>query len=442
MIRSYGMNSLSAGERGVTDTRRGSGHTKTLRGLAYTRHGSAAVLEGTGPLRSARPAARPSEATPLAAIMAVSRAVAEAAAVEDTLETIARTAASLTGGHAAAIVLRHSDSSSGLTLAGSWGLSPEYASELNRVRPIEIGSGPAGVAAATRGPVVVDDVLADRDFRPWRALAEQENYRAVLSVPLELGSKRRVIGALVAYRDTPGPWADEQIDLLGMLADHAAIAIQTAHLLDESRSSVRGLSLLVRSLRSQSHEHANLLHALSGLLALDEVDEARRLIAEVDECYRTARDRVSEAIENAVVSGFLLAETAIAGNSGIELLVEPESGVGELPETLGELDAVTILGNLIHNATEAVYDLPRERRRVSVLIAGDGGGLTIRVRDWGPGIPCLARERVFHPGYTTKQEHVGVGLALVRSIVARAGGEIGLEPDVSPGTSFLVRIPA
>jgi signal transduction histidine kinase len=425
----------------VSETRRGSGHTKTLRGLAYTRHGAGTVLEDV-PLRAGPPPRQPPEPSPLAAIMAVSRAVAEAAAVEDTLETIARTAASLTGARAAAILLRRSESSSGLAVAGSWGLSPEYASELSRVRPIEIGIGAAGVAAATRGPVVVEDVLADSDFRPWRSLAERESYRAILSVPLELGAKRRVIGALVAYRDSAGPWADEQIDLLATLADHAAIAIQTAHLLDESRSSVRGLSLLVRSLRSQSHEHANLLHALSGLLALDEVDEARRLITAVDESYRTARDRVSEAIENPVVSGFLLAETAIAGNSGIELQVEPESGVSELPGALGELDAVTILGNLIHNATEAVYDLPRERRRVSVLIVGDAGELMIRVRDWGPGIPREARERVFHPGYSTKQEHVGVGLALVRSIVARAGGVVDLEQDVSPGTSFVVRIPA
>ena len=103
---------------------------------------------------------------------------------------------------------------------------------------------------------------------------------------------------------------------------------------------------------------------------------------------------------------------------------------------------MTILGNLIHNATEAVYDLPRERRRVSVLIAGDAGELMIRVRDWGPGISLDARERIFHAGYSTKQEHVGVGLALVRSVVSRAGGRVGLECDITPGTAFVVRIPA
>jgi signal transduction histidine kinase len=378
---------------------------------------------------------------PLAAIMAVSRALAEGAVVEDTLGTVASTAASLAGSQAAAIVLRRTESSTGLAVAGAHGLSPEYSSELNRVQPIEIGSGPAGIAAATRRPVVVEDMLADPEFRPWRELAVREHYRAILAVPLQLGSERRVLGALVAYRGTAGPWPAEQIELLSTLADHAAIAIQTAQLLEESRGSVRGLELLVRSLRAQSHEHANLVHALTGLLAMNEVDEARRLITAVDARYRVVQESVSAGIENPVVSGFLLAEAAIAGNGGIELEIEPESRVAELPPSLSELDAVTILGNLIHNATEAIHDLQRDRRRVSVLVAQTARELVIRVRDWGPGIPAEVRERVFRPGYSTKSEHVGVGLALVRSIVNRAGGAVELEEDTSPGTAIVVRVP-
>ena len=378
---------------------------------------------------------------PLAAIMAVSRALAADKGVDDTLATVAETAAQLAGARAAAIVLRRSESSSGLAVAGSWGLSPEYASELNRVQPIEIGSGPAGVAAATRRPVVVEDMHADPDFHPWRELAVRERYRAILAVPLLIGSDRRVIGALAVYRDAPGPWPAHQIDLTSTLADHAAIAIQTAKLLEDSRSSVRGLTLLVSSLRAQSHEHANLVHALTGLLAMNEVDEARRLITAVDARYRVVQESVSARIENAVVAGFLLAEAAIAGNVGIELQIEPESRIVELPAALSELDAVTILGNLIHNATEATHDLPRERRRVAVLVADTGRDLVIRVRDWGPGIPHEVRERVFTPGYSTKAEHVGVGLALVRSIVARAGGTVELEDDTSPGAAVLVKVP-
>jgi signal transduction histidine kinase len=378
----------------------------------------------------------------LTAIMAVSRAVAEGRALEETLATIAKAGASMARAESAAIVLRERESASGLAVAGSYGLSPEYAQELNRVRPIEVGSGPSGMAAATRKPVPVSDVFEDPIFGPWRNLAAQEHYRAMVSVPLQLGSGRRVIGVLNAYRRTPGAWAPEEVELLVSLADHAAIAIQTAQLLDESRRQVRGLSLLVRSLRAQSHEHANLVHAIYGLLAIDEVGEAQQLIAAADDRYRMAHAQVTGNIENALVSGFLLAESAIAGNGGIRVEIDPDSSLWAVPPTLTDLDAITILGNLIHNATEAVLDVEDERRRVSVLIAGRDDGLTISVRDWGPGIAADSRQQVFTAGYSTKPDHVGVGLSLVRSIVQRAGGEISIDPQVSPGAAFHVHIPA
>lgn len=378
----------------------------------------------------------------LTAIMAVSRAVAEGRALEATLTTVAETGASLVCAQAAAIVLRRSESTTGLAVAGSWGLCPEYASELNHVRPIEVGSGPSGLAAATGWPVTISDVFSDPLFGPWRTLAARERYRAMVSVPLRLGSSDRVIGVLNAYRGTPGDWPAEHVDLLLTLADHAAIAIQTAQLLEESRRQVRGLSLVVRSLRTQGHEHANLIHAVSGLLAIGEAKEAQDLIAAADERYRMAQGRISAGIENAVISGFLLAETAIAGNGGVELEVDPDSSLATLPGAVGELDAITILGNLIHNAIEALVDVPLSRRRVAVLLSGGPRELVIRVRDWGSGISPGEAGRVFGSGYSTKNGHVGVGLSLVRGIVHRAGGEVAIEAGVSPGTAFVVRIPS
>jgi signal transduction histidine kinase len=378
----------------------------------------------------------------LAAIMAVSRAVAEGHALEDTLATIAEAGATVAGAHAAAIILRRHESAIGLAVAGSYGLSPAYAEELNHLRPIEIGSGPSGLAAARRRPVVISDVLADKIFAPWRNLAVREHYRALVSVPLQLGSNRRVIGVLNTYRRTPGPWSAEQVDVLLSLGHHAAIAVQTAGLLDESRRQVRGLSLVVRSLRTQSHEHANLVHAIYGLLEIGEVDDARQLIASVDDRYRASHARVSDGIEIAVIAGFLLAETAIAGNTGIELEIHPDSRLATLPPTVTELDAVTILGNLVHNAAEAVAEQPCDRRRVRVLVSDADGDLVIEVRDWGLGIPAHVAPNLFTAGYSTKCEHVGIGLALVRSIVHRAGGTITVKPAENPGAAFVVRIPA
>jgi two-component system CitB family sensor kinase len=263
----------------------------------------------------------------------------------------------------------------------------------------------------------------------------------MVSVPLQLGSGRRVIGVLNAYRDTPGEWSDEEVDLLLTLGDHAAIAIQTAQLLDESRRQVRGLSLLVRSLRVQGHEHSNLVHAIYGLLSIGEVDEAVALISSADDRYQTAYATVAESIHNPVVSGFLIAETVIAGNGGVEISVNRGSRLDALPPTLTDLEAITILGNLLQNATEAVGQMPTRRRRVSVRLSDRGGELLIRVRDWGPGIPADRVASIFRSGYSTKGDHVGLGLGLVQTIVSRAGGRIDVEHPSGGGVAIAVRIP-
>ena len=392
------------------------------------------------PAAAPGPAQRPTDQ--LAAIKAVSRAVAESKALDDTLAAIARAAASLAGAAAAAIILRRHESATGLSVVGSHGLSEQYARELNRIRPIEVGKGPSGLAVATRAPVTVTDVLTDPTFGPWRNLAVKEHYRAMVSVPLQLGSGRRVIGVLNAYRETPGEWSDEEIDVLVTLGDHAAIAIQTAQLLDESRRQVRGLSLVVRSLRTQGHEHSNLVHAIYGLLSIGEVAEALALISSVDERYKKAYATVAESIDNPVVSGFLIAETVIAGNGGIELGVTRGSRLRELPPGVTDLDAITILGNLLENAIEAVSQMPRRRRRVSVRISDRAGALWIRVRDWGPGIPPDRVPSVFQSGYSTKGDHVGLGLGLVQTIVTRAGGKIAVEQPGGGGVAIAVRIPS
>jgi sensor histidine kinase regulating citrate/malate metabolism len=263
-----------------------------------------------------------------------------------------------------------------------------------------------------------------------------------VAVPLELGVGRRVIGVLNAYRGQPGPWSAQQIELLRSLADHAAIAIQTAQLLEDSRRQVRGLSLLVRSLRTQSHEHANLIHAVSGLLALGDAEAAQGLMRDADARFQSADSSISHGIENSVVSGFLLAETVIAGNGGIELVTDRESSLDTLPAALSELDAITILGNLIRNAVEAVSGPDAAQRRVLVRIVDGPAELEIRVTDWGSGIAPAQVDRLFETGYSTKEDHVGLGLPLVRGIVMRARGQIAVEHPHDAGTTFVVRIPS
>lgn len=373
--------------------------------------------------------------------MAVSAAVAEAGALDETLDQIAFTAAQLVGAKACAIYLRESAASEELTVVSSHGLSETYVEALNSAKPLVVGEGPSGLAIYRAEPVVVEDILADPLCEPWRSVARRERVRAMVSVPLRRKGSF-VMGGLNAYREEPGPWTPQEVSLLMLLCDHAAIAIRTAHLLDDSRRQVEGLSLMVRSLRAQGHEHSNRLHAIYGLLTLGEAEQARRMIASIEESYHSIYGRVTGRIENATLAGFLVAESAIAHQSGIQLTLDARSRLTRLPRAVDDLDALTVLGNLVHNAIEAVSEMPRTRRKVAVTLSQTRNTTTFRVRDWGPGLSPEQAGRIFEREFTTKPDHSGIGLSLVQSIVRRSRGTIEVEHFRRGGLAVIVRFPS
>ena len=75
-----------------------------------------------------------------------------------------------------------------------------------------------------------------------------------------------------------------------------------------------------------------------------------------------------------------------------------------------------------------------------VGVAARNGRVRLEVSDEGPGVPPGIRDRVFEPFVTTKQDGVGLGLALTKRIVEDHGGTIGFEP-AERGTTFWIELP-
>ncbi|MFG1947940.1 helix-turn-helix domain-containing protein [Nonomuraea sp. NPDC048826] len=118
---------------------------------------------------------------------------------------------------------------------------------------LAMGSGLGGLVAQTAIPYATADYFADARFRHKHDIDEavtEEGLVAILGVPLRLG--QRVIGVLFAANRSARPFHQEEVSLLGSLAAHAAVAIDNARLLQETRNALEELSQAHRTAR----EHA------------------------------------------------------------------------------------------------------------------------------------------------------------------------------------------
>src|SRR5262249_46209743 len=98
--------------------------------------------------------------------------------------------------------------------------------------------------------------------------------------------------------------------------------------------------------------------------------------------------------------------------------------------------------NLLRNAFEAMGKTATNRRIVEITTNSNGDGtIAVAVRDYGSGISEAARNRLFEHFFTTKKEGLGMGLAIVRSIVEAHGGTITAENAAGGGARFQVRLP-
>jgi PAS domain S-box-containing protein len=102
-----------------------------------------------------------------------------------------------------------------------------------------------------------------------------------------------------------------------------------------------------------------------------------------------------------------------------------------------------VLLNLIINALDAVEQLPPAQRRIIISTRSDKGDVAeVSVRDFGVGLPKDHPDKVFDHFFSTKQKGMGMGLAIVRSIVEAHGGTITAENAPDRGARMVVRLPA
>ena len=145
------------------------------------------------------------------------------------------------------------------------------------------------------------------------------------------------------------------------------------------------------------------------------------------------------AINDAILEVIALTRTE-AANSSVSVRTQLAEG---LPRVQGDrVQLQQILLNLIINAIEAMRDVNEGERELLISSRSEPDGVSVEVRDSGPGLAPAALERVFEPFYTTKPDGMGMGLSICRSIIEAHGGRLGATTCEPRGALFQFTIPA
>lgn len=329
-----------------------------------------------------------------------------------------------------------------LGVAGSWllarlikrrtrGLEPREIATLadhreallHSIREGVIGISPDGVVTVLNDSAcALLGMPADAVGRPLDALDLPGPVRDALRSTTYEHDMVVVVGskALVLNRQRASS-AGRDIGTVTTLRDRTELVALESQL-DSTRS-------VTDTLRSQTHEFANQLHTISGLVQLGEYDDVQQLVGTLTRRRAAISDLVTSVIDDPPVAALLIAKVSAAQELGIDVVIDESSRLTRL-DAAASADVATVLGNLVDNAIHASTTAPSTT--VDVFVGDDGERVDIQVRDHGPGIPVDLIGRIFERGFSTKPasaEGSGFGLALVAMVCEQSGGTVSVRND-------------
>ncbi len=385
----------------------------------------------------------------LNALYEVEKELSAALDLDDLLSRILAQAITVLGGGAGSIALVDPDGALRFrTVQG-----PAAPKLIERTLPH--GTGLLGWSIAHKTPVIVDDPASDPRHAKDIALESGVRPEHIMVAPLVDGED--VIGGIEiidqrrTVRDGDGPWKEEDLKLLVLIAAQAASAIGLARRRSEQSNRDR-LASIGRMLAGLLHDLKTPMTIISGyaqlMAACDDAEQREQYVDQIQrqfdlmagmtrEVLAFARGDTDLVVRKVYVNRYTeelktQLGAATAGRS-IDFDVEARfDGIAYFDEQ----KLLRVFHNLARNAVEAMPTGGRLRVGVDQI----GEQLQWTVSDNGPGIPPELRGRLFELFSTGKKGGTGLGLAICKKIVDDHHGTIACESG-SGGTTFVIRLP-
>lgn len=204
-----------------------------------------------------------------------------------------------------------------------------------------------------------------------------------------------------------------------------------------------GTKFLVDSMRANNHDFTNKLHVILGLIQIGEYEKAVSYIENISIIQKETVSKVMHAVDNPSLSALLIGKIARASECNVKFVLKDDIVFNSSDIDLPSEALITITGNLIDNALDAMNTTEVMSKNDRTLIFGIytmAGQLLITVQDTGNGIPNEIKEKIFENGFSTKGTGRGVGLFHTKQLIESIGGSITFESQIEKGTCFMVSL--
>jgi PAS domain S-box-containing protein len=231
----------------------------------------------------------------------------------------------------------------------------------------------------------------------------------------------------------------DELSHAGRVATMGELSASLAHELNQPLAAVLSNAQAARRfLQSDSPDLDEIRDILDDIIADDK--RAGEVIRRLRSIMRREHEEKERIVVNQVIQGVMpFVHSEVVGRR-IDLTTDLAAG---LPDVLGSVvELQQVILNLILNAAEALEGSPRDRKEIVIKTEDRNGHVEVCVTDSGPGIHDKDLDRVFDAFFTSKQQGMGMGLAICRSIAESLGGALRVQNRSEGGARFCLTIPA
>jgi C4-dicarboxylate-specific signal transduction histidine kinase len=172
-----------------------------------------------------------------------------------------------------------------------------------------------------------------------------------------------------------------------------------------------------------------------------EAHRASDVIGTIRAMFKKAGDARTPVDVNALIRDVLALLRNDLDTRSIAVETDLPAGLPAVVGCQAQLQQVFL--NVVTNAVEAMDSVAERARKLRVTSGpGEADGVLITVEDSGNGIDPRDAKQIFEPFYTTKQQGIGLGLSICRSIVEAHGGRLSASPGKLHGLALSISLPA